>query len=62
MIQKITIVKEIGSEGAPTGSCKGSDCKIETKSGKIKIYLPRIEKITNIFAKDRKDKHDICQG
>ena len=45
MIQKITIVKEIGSEGAPTGSCKGSDWEIETKP----------EKINNIFAKDRNE-------
>ena len=51
-----------GGEGAPTGSCEGSDWEIETKSENIEIYLPRIEKITNIFAKDRKDKHDICQG
>ena len=56
-----------GGEGAPTGSCEGSHCKIETKSEKIKMarietILQKSEKITNVFAKDRKDKHDICQG
>ena len=60
MIQKITIVKEIGSEGAPTGSCKGSDCKIETKSEEIKMariemILEKSENITIIFAKDKNE-------
>ena len=32
-----------GGEGAPTGSCEGSDWEIETKSENIEIYLPRIE-------------------
>ena len=32
-----------GGEGAPTGSCEGSDWEIETQSENIKIYLPRIE-------------------
>ena len=45
-----------GGEGAPIGSCEGSDWEIETKSENIEIYLPRIEKINMTFAKDKKDK------
>ena len=51
-----------GGEGAPIGSCEGSDWEIETKSEKIKMariemILDKSENITNIFANDTKDNN-----